>query len=74
MEEEDIALWGILGILICLFFTCYAIITRDLKKRGAALVLLVVVTTGWAVAFWRRYSTPDVVDSAAAGGSLSAVV
>lgn len=38
MEEEDIAIWGILGILICLFFTCFAIVTKDLRKRSVSLL------------------------------------
>jgi hypothetical protein len=38
MDEEDVALWGIGGILICLFFTCYAIITKDLRRRTVALL------------------------------------
>jgi uncharacterized BrkB/YihY/UPF0761 family membrane protein len=59
MEEENIALWGIFGILLCLFFTCYAIVTRDLKKRAAALITGVVATTAWALAFRRRYMAPD---------------
>eukprot|EP00037_Helgoeca_nana_P006179 m.57320 g.57320 ORF g.57320 m.57320 type:complete len:64 (+) comp17074_c0_seq1:283-474(+) len=61
MDEEDVALWGIGGILICLFFTCYAIITKDLRRRTVALLTGTVVTTLWAVAFWRRWNVPDEV-------------
>jgi len=61
MEEEDVALWGILGILQCLAFTCYAIITKDLRKRSVALLSGIIVTVLWLTAFWRRYNDPENV-------------
>eukprot|EP00035_Acanthoeca_spectabilis_P029812 m.6559 g.6559 ORF g.6559 m.6559 type:complete len:63 (-) comp3853_c0_seq1:1753-1941(-) len=60
MEEEDIAIWGILGILICLFFTCFAIVTKDLRKRSVSLLTGSIVTFWWARAFWKRWSAPEL--------------
>ena len=64
MDEVDMALWGIGGIMLFLACTCYAIFNADRTRRGCALLLGTIALVLYIRQFATRLSDPDIIDPA----------